>query len=113
VLTNNGASGLGLTAAPAVSGHASFGTDLTTCGAALAAGQSCLTDVLFSPTAEGSTSGTLQFATGLAGVPGDVQLQGTGYNPVSLSAGAIPRGMQGIAYPAFDFASRLVVRNET
>ncbi len=112
VLTNNGGSGLGLTAAPAVLGDLAFGTDLTTCGTSLAAGQSCLTDVLFSPSVVGTVSGSLRFSTSLPGVPVDVALQGEAYNPVSLASAALPHGMVGKAY-SYDFKQLLSVSNET
>ena len=112
VLTNNGGSGLGLTAAPAVLGDLAFGTDLTTCGTSLAAGQSCLTDVLFSPSVVGTVSGSLRFSTSLPGVPVEVALQGEAYNPVSLASAALPHGMVGKAY-SYDFKQLLSVSNET
>lgn len=111
VLTNTGGSGLGFTAAPAVLGDLAFGTDLTTCGESLAAGQSCLTDVLFAPTAVGSMSGNLRFSTSLTGAPADVVLQGQGYNPVSLASATLPDGMLGKPY-SYDFKQLLAVSNE-
>lgn len=112
VLTNTGNAGLGLTAAPAVLGDLAFGTDLTTCETSLAAGQSCLTDVLFSPTAVGAVSGSLRFSTSIAGAPADVTLQGDAYNPVSLASTTLPKGMLGQVY-SFDFKQLLSVSNET
>lgn len=112
VLTNTGNAGLGLTAAPAVLGDLAFGSDLTTCGTSLAAGQSCLTDVLFSPTAVGAVSGSLRFSTSIAGAPADVTLQGDGYNPVSLASTTLPKGMLGQAY-SYDFKQLLSVSNES
>ena len=111
VLTNTGGSGLGLTAAPAVLGDLAFGTDLTTCGESLAAGQSCLTDVLFAPTTVGAVSGSLRFSTSITGAPADVTLQGTAFNPVSLASTTLPRGMRGKPY-SYDFKQLLSVSNE-
>jgi hypothetical protein len=56
------------------------------CGATLAAGQSCLINVLFSPTATGSATGTLTVTDSAADSPQTVTLTGTGGSP-SLGLG--------------------------
>ncbi|GLW05741.1 hypothetical protein Misp01_08710 [Microtetraspora sp. NBRC 13810] len=50
----------------------------TTCGATLAAGASCTVDVTFTPTANGTRTGTLTVASSAPGGPVTVPLTGTG-----------------------------------
>lgn len=109
--TNTGEQGLLLTAAPAVSGDAPFGAGATDCGPPLAQGQSCLTEVRFSPTTPGAYSGVLTFTSTLANSPHQVTLQGTAFNPVSLAATTLPEATVGQAY-SFDFKPLLNVSNE-
>lgn len=109
--TNTGDGSLSWTAAPAVSGNAAFSAGATACGASLAAGQSCVTDVTFTPTAVGTFNGTLTFTSALANSPHQVSLVGTAFNPVSLAAATLPAATVGQAY-SFDFKPLLNVSNE-
>ncbi len=113
VLTNTGTGDLSLTLAPAVTGDAAFTAGLTDCGSSVDAGQSCLTEVVFSPTTVGSQGGSLKFSSALATSPHLVTLSGTGYNPVSLRTSAIPSGKLNRVYTPFDFKTLLTVSNET
>lgn len=112
LVSNEGTAGLTFTAAPAVAGHAAFGTGLTTCGPTLAAGADCLTDVSFSPTSVGAVEGLLTFSTPLADSPHGVTLKGTAYNPVSLKAATLPDSTVGAAF-SYDFKPLLEVSNES
>ena len=66
VATNTGAGLLTWGAAPAIEGHGVFTAGLTSCGATLAAGGSCLAEVTFTPTTTGTFNGTLTFTSTLA-----------------------------------------------
>ena len=109
--TNSGGGVLSWTAAPTVSGNAAFSAGATACGDTLAAGQSCVTDVTFTPTTTGTFNGTLTFTSALANSPHQVSLVGTAFNPVSLAAATLPEATVGEAY-SFDFKPLLNVSNE-
>lgn len=66
VATNTGVGLLTWGAAPAIEGHGVFTAGLTSCGATLAAGGSCLAEVTFTPTTTGTFNGTLTFTSTLA-----------------------------------------------
>jgi len=111
LVSNFGTGSLSFTAAPAVTGDASFAAGLTTCGATLAAGVDCLTDATFSPTSVGTYNGVLKFTSVLASSPHEVTLMGTAFNPVSLASATLPEGMLGKPY-SYDFKQLLSVSNE-
>ena len=111
VATNAGSGVLAWSAAPAVAGASEFASSLTSCGGTLAVGASCQTEVVFSPTAEGTFNGTLAFTSTLANPPHQVSLVGTAFNPVSLAAATLPAAKVGRAY-SYDFKPLLAVSNE-
>ncbi|MCC5612995.1 choice-of-anchor D domain-containing protein [Nostoc sp. CHAB 5834] len=111
-LTNTGGSPLMMTAAPSVLGDVSLSAGQTSCGGSLAAGQSCETEVLFSPTATGPVNGSLRFSVNLQGSLIDVALQGEGYNPVTLAGSMLPDATVGTAY-SFDFNQNLTISTES
>ena len=110
-VSNTGTGVLSITAAPAVVGAAEFSAASTSCGATLAAGESCVTEATFSPTTPGTFNATLSFTTALASSPHQVSLVGTAFNPVSLADTAIPAAVVGRPY-TFDFKTLLSVSNE-
>ena len=82
-LTNTGgsaATSLALTATPP------FGLIQNTCGSSLAAGASCSTGVIFSPSLNGPYAGTLTVASPSLAVSASVPLSGTGGTPGSVQA---------------------------
>lgn len=111
LVSNTGTGALLFTAAPAVAGSAAFTAGVTTCGASVAAGASCLAEANFSPTQEGSFNGTLTFTSALASSPHEVTLVGTAFNPVSLAPTSRLELPQAQPF-SFDFKSLLAVTNE-
>jgi hypothetical protein len=103
-LTNNGSAPLSITSITVVGGNAGdfAKAPSSTCGSTLAAGSSCQVDVTFTPSAAGSRSSTLRFATN-AGTH-DVGLHGTGVDPnppaqtpaASLSPSALQFGGESV-----------------
>ncbi len=90
LLTNKGSKSMTLTSAPAVTGNAAYSAT-TDCGSSLAIDQSCSTTVKFMPTAQGSVTGTLTFATDSVVTPLQVALSGKGtqaYGALSASTDA-------------------------
>jgi hypothetical protein len=72
----------------AIAGAYARATNGGTCGAALAAGASCTINVVFKPTAAGSTTGSLTVSSTTALAPASITLQGTGVEPtVTLTGG--------------------------
>lgn len=110
-VSNPGTGELTFTAAPAVTGAAEFIVGTTSCGATLAAGAECLAEVTFSPTSVGAFNGALTFTSALAGSPHEVTLVGSAFNPVSLAATVLPKGIVGVSY-SYDFKQVLSVSNE-
>ena len=81
-LTNNQATALSISS---IAASGSFAVASNTCGASVLAGKSCTVGVTFSPTAVGSTTGTLTFNDSAITGPQTVSLSGTGSAPVTLS----------------------------
>jgi sugar lactone lactonase YvrE len=84
---------------------ASSGTTCVTGGSGIAAEASCTVNVVFTPTASGTRTGSLSFADNATGSPQSVSLTGTGVAPapvVSLSATSLtfPSEPVGTASPA-------------
>jgi hypothetical protein len=84
-ISNTGADPLSLT----VSVNGDF-SQVTTCGSALASGETCTVAVTFTPTATGTRSGTLTFLDNAPGSPHTVTLTGTGAAPPAT--GGTPAG---------------------
>ncbi len=92
-LSNTGTASLSITS---VSVSSDF-SQTNNCGSSLAAGANCAIQVIFSPTAAGSLSGTLMVADNAAGSPQSVTLSGTGTAPaVSLAPASLSFGNQGV-----------------
>jgi hypothetical protein len=66
-------------------------SDVTNCGASLAAGASCAISVQMTPTIAGARTGTLSIADSAVGTPHNVSLTGTGLAPPT-AGGATPVG---------------------
>lgn len=111
VVLNEGDGVLHWTAPPAVSGHSAFSAGATSCSTQLLPGQSCLTEVTFTPTTLGSFNGLLTFTSTLANSPHQVTLSGVAFNPVSLASTTLPVAKVGQAY-SFDFKPLLNISNE-
>ena len=82
-LTNGGASAVAIASITASAGF----TDTTTCGASLAANQSCNVSVSFAPTGAGAVQGLLTVTSNANG-PNTVQtvsLSGTGVSPLTIT----------------------------
>jgi uncharacterized repeat protein (TIGR01451 family) len=82
-----------------VTASGDFAADATACTAQpVPAGQACVINVTFSPTATGSRSGTLNITSNAASSPDTVALTGTGVAPIitvtpgSLAFGTVPIG---------------------
>ena len=90
VLSNTGTGPITFTAAPAFASGTSPEYTVTgySCGATLAAGDSCTVNVKFSPSVIGAATGTLNFATNLADSPTQVSLTGTGVQAVGALTAA-------------------------
>jgi len=87
-VTNNGTASLTFTGI-AATGDFTVAASGTTCSssAPVAASSNCVINVLFTPTATGSRSGSLTLTDNASGTPQTVSLSGTGTGPVvSLSA---------------------------
>jgi hypothetical protein len=70
-------------------------TQVNTCGTTLAAGATCTITVAFTPTLNGTRTGTLSVVDNSAGSPHTVSLTGTGAGPdASLSASTLTFGQQ-------------------
>ncbi len=83
LVTNSGGSTFTFANAPAVSGNGySASSD---CGATLAAGASCQVSVSFSPTAAGSSAGTLSLDGTASNAPVAVSLSGVGVQRLAIS----------------------------
>jgi len=88
-LTNNGAKALSISS---IATSASF-SQTNNCGSSLNAGASCSISVTFSPTAAGTSNGTLTITDNAAGSPQTVSLTGNGtgatvtFSPASLNFG--------------------------
>lgn len=110
--TNSGTGTLSWSASPVVSGDLAFAAGSTSCADTLAIGDSCLVEVLFSPTETGSFTGALALASNLSNPLREVPLQGSAFNPVSLVNATLPSGLVGQLY-SYDFKTVLNVSNET
>ncbi len=83
-LTNTGTATATFSSAPALTGNAAFAfpaSGSTSCGATLTPGAYCDTSVTFAPTASGTVTGTLSFASNVSGSPTTVSLTGSGAQP--------------------------------
>lgn len=94
LLTNSGGQPLTFSSAAAVTGDTAFTAGATSCSQSLAPGAECSVEVLFSPTSTGSFSGTLTLSTNLAGSPHTLSLQGSAFNPLLMSGGAVSPALQ-------------------
>jgi hypothetical protein len=65
-----------------ISGSPNFG-ETNNCGSSVAVSGSCTINVTFTPTATGTTAGTLSFTDNASGSPQTVTLSGTGIAPVA------------------------------
>ena len=90
VLSSTGTGPTTFTAAPAFASGTSPEYTVTgySCGATLAAGDSCTVNVKFSPSVIGAATGTLNFATNLADSPTQVSLTSTGVQAVGALTAA-------------------------
>jgi len=95
-VTNSGTTSL---AVGAVAASGDFAADASACTAQpVPAGQACVINVTFSPTATGNRSGALTISSNAASSPDTVALTGTGVAPVigvtpgSLAFGSVPIG---------------------
>jgi hypothetical protein len=91
-LSNVGNDTLPVSAAPALTGSSAYAAEAN-CSGPLAAGESCYTNVTFTPAAAGPATGDLTFSYPTAGVAPVVALTGNG---VSMA------GLLGLAAPLFD-----------
>jgi hypothetical protein len=93
-LTNSGTSTLTFSAA-LTGPNASLFSQSSNCTGSLAAGASCIYNVVFKPIANGAATATLTLTDNAAGSPHTVQLSGTGTAPVvSLSLTTLAFGNQ-------------------
>jgi len=81
-LTNTGSSTLNINT---ISASGDFAVSSTTCGATLAAGNSCKIKVAFEPTQLGARNGMLSVSDNAQGSPQTVSLSGTGMAPATLT----------------------------
>ncbi|HEX5413845.1 MAG TPA: SBBP repeat-containing protein [Terriglobia bacterium] len=81
-LTNSAQSTLGISSIQAGGDY----TESNNCGSAVSAGASCTISVSFTPSAVGTSVGTITITDGGFGSPQSVTLSGTGVPPFSLSA---------------------------
>lgn len=82
-ITNNGGSAA---AALTLTATSPFSLTQNGCPGSLAAGASCTTGVIFSPSLDGSYTGTLTIASSSVAAPAIVPLSGTGGTPGSIQA---------------------------
>lgn len=84
ILTNSGSATLNITSI-ATSGDFALTSSTKPCGSTLAAGKNCKIEVTFTPTAEGTRTGTLSITDNAPGSPQTVALSGTGGGAVKLT----------------------------
>jgi len=72
----------------ALAASSGFGIANTTCGASLAAGANCTANVIFSPTAAGSASGTLTITSSELAAAASVPLSGVGFDFTPAATGS-------------------------
>jgi pectate lyase len=101
-VTLSNAPGAGVLLINAVTATGDFSVGGNNCGRSLAAGSSCDVSVIFSPTAEGSRSGTLTFSDWSSTSPQTVNLNGTGVltGTVQLITTAVLSKLSGGGYQA-------------
>lgn len=84
-LTNTGNAVLNITAPPVIIGtNAAEFAQTTTCGATLAADNSCFINVTFTPTAAGTAIASVSVTDNAAGSPQTVPLTGLGLSPAAM-----------------------------
>jgi subtilase family serine protease len=92
-LTNTGTATLSIAS---ITASGNFAVSKTTCGTQVLVGKKCTVSVTFTPTAEGTSTGTLSFNDNAPGNPQTVSLSGTGtslkLSPTSLSYGPVTVG---------------------
>lgn len=97
-LTNGGTATLTISSKLITGTNVSDFSETDNCPASLAAGSSCIFNVVFTPQASGARSATLSIANNAPGSPQQLSLTGTGgslavtINPLSLSFGVVPVG---------------------
>jgi hypothetical protein len=84
-LTNTGNSPLSITSLAVTGSNANDFAQTNTCGSSVAAGAYCTIAVMFTPSAFGARTATLQIADNAPGSPHTVSLSGTGSHDVMLS----------------------------
>ncbi len=94
VTLTNGSTAISISS---ITASAGFAVSSTTCGSSLGSGASCSVSVTFTPTAGGTTNGTLTFTDSAANSPQIVSLTGIGItnatvSPTSLSFGTVRAG---------------------
>jgi len=90
-LTNGGTASLAISS---ISASGSF-AETNNCGSTVAAGSSCTIEVTYTPTTQGSSSGTLAVADNATGSPQSVTLTGTSVPEVLLSWSAVTVSING------------------
>ena len=108
VTVSNG-SGLAVSVdVPSLTGHSAFSIASTSCGSTLAASDSCVVAVRYSPNAVSAEDfGTLSIADGF-----DIALSASAYNPVSLQGAVLPPAKLNRTYTPVSFSDYLEVSNE-
>jgi Abnormal spindle-like microcephaly-assoc'd, ASPM-SPD-2-Hydin len=104
ILTNSGGGTLNISSI-AVSGDFNLTSSTKPCGSTLAAGKNCKIEVTFTPTAQGTRTGTLTITDNAPGSPQTVALSGTGgvaakLTPVSAN---FPKTVVGVSSAAKTF----------
>jgi len=95
ILTNVGSSSLQITSIGITGSNAGSFSQTNTCGAVLAAEQSCKITVTFAPTTTGTLSADVSVSDNAAGSPQMVPLSGTGgtppnVQPIAVDGGPVP-----------------------
>jgi hypothetical protein len=84
-LNNTGSAALSITSITFSGANATNFTQVSTCGASLAAGGNCTIAILFTPSAAGARTASLTIADNASGSPQSVALAGTGTHDVILT----------------------------
>jgi len=84
-LTNAGSAALNITSISITGANATDFTENNTCSSAVAAGGNCTITILFTPSASGTRTASLNIADSASGSPQSVSLSGTGTHDVILS----------------------------
>jgi hypothetical protein len=111
VLTNTG-DGLLTFSSAGLTGNTAYSQESSTCAGTLVPAASCSVTVRFAPTVIGEALESYDLVSDAPNSPQTIALSSLAFNPVSLTAGALPGALLNELYGPFEFSSFLAVSNE-